>query len=64
MAFQIGSGVGAIAVELVGGFHYDSRTGLSRSRAVLVDTALDPHMDALRVLASERGWTSSPVYRS
>src|ERR1700730_539957 len=54
MAFEVDCHVGAVAVELVGGLHRDSRATLARTLAMLVNTAGQPYVHALRVAAAHR----------
>src|SRR5882724_2245408 len=54
MALEIDCHVGAVAVELVGGLHRDSRSTLARTLTMLVNTAGQPYVHALRIAAAHR----------
>src|SRR5438552_1647650 len=54
MALEVDGHVGAIAVELVSGLHRDFRATLARTLAMIVKTAGQPYVHALRVAAANR----------
>src|SRR5882724_1677206 len=54
MALEVDCHVGAVAVELVGGLHRDFRATLARTLAMLVNTAGQPDVHALRVTTAHR----------
>src|SRR5882762_274348 len=60
MALEVDCHVGAVAVELVGGLHRDSRATLARTLAMLVNAAGQPYVHALRVAAANRFRTLGP----
>src|SRR6266513_2762822 len=60
MALEVDCHVGAVAVELVSGLHRDFRAALTRTLAMIVKTAGQPYVHALRVAAANRFRTLGP----